>query len=120
MSIFDDDIKRLNFEDYIWILFAILSFFNIYGDYLQKEFIKSNNKKYEKNANTVFLLVLVLGFFIYLYFFYRNYKIFLKTKNEDKGIFVIKLIGSALLISGSICLIYFQYKQTNFIGTPGI
>ena len=120
MSILDNDIKRLNFEDYIWIVFAILAFLNIYGDNLQKEFLKSNNKKYETKANDVFLFVLIIGFFIYLYFFYRNYRIFLKTKDEDKGLFIIKLIGSAFLISGSICLIYFQYKQTDFIGTPGI
>ena len=120
MSIFNDDIKRLNFEDYIWIIFAILSFINIYGDYLQKEFLKTNDKNYEKNANNVFLLVLIIGFFIYLYFIYRNYRIFLNTNHKDKGLFIIKLIGSALLISGSICLIYFQYKQTDFIGTPSI
>ena len=120
MNIFDDDIKRLNFEDYIWFLFAILSFLNIYGDYFQKEFLKSNNKNYENKANDIFLFVLIIGFFIYLYFLYRNYRIFLKTNDEDKGFFLIKLIGSALLISGSICLIYFQYKQKDFIGTPGI
>ena len=120
MNIFDYDIKRLNFEDYIWIIFAVLAFFNIYGDNLQKEFLKTNDKNYEKKANDVFLLVLIVGFFIYLYFFYRNYRIFLKTKEEDKRLFIIKLIGSALLISGSMCLIYFQYKQTDFIGTPGI
>ena len=68
----------------------------------------------------VFLFVLIIGFIIYLYFLYRNYRIFLKTKDEEKGLFIIKLIGSALLLSGSICLIYFQYKQTDFIGTPGI
>ena len=120
MSIFDDDIKRLNFEDYIWFVFAILAFFNIYGDNLQKEFLKSNNKNIEKSANEIFLFVLIIGFIIYLYFFYRNYRIFLKTRDEDKSLFIIKLIGSALLISGSICLIYFQYKQNDFIGTPGI
>lgn len=120
MGIFEDDIKRLNFEDYIWILFAILSFINIYGDNLQKEFLKTNNKVCEKKANDTFLLVLIIGFFIYLYFFYRNYRIFLKTKEEEKGLFIVKLIGSALLISGAVCLIYFQYKQTDFIGTPGI
>jgi len=120
MSIFEDDIKRLTFEDYIWILFAILSFFNVYGDNLQKEFLKTNKKSYEKKANDIFLLVLIIGFFIYLYFFYRNYRAFLKTRDEDKGLFIIKLIGSALLISGSICLIYFQYRETDFIGTPGI
>lgn len=120
MNIFDDDIKRLDLEDYIWVIFAILAFFNIYGDNLQKEFLKTNDKKYEKRANNIFLLVLVIGFFIYVYFFYRNYRVFLKTRDEDKGLFIIKLIGSALLISGSICLIYFQYKQNDFIGTPGI
>jgi len=120
MNIFDDDIKRLDLEDYIWFVFAILAFLNIYGDKLQKEFLVSKNKNYEISANNIFLFVLIIGFFIYLYFFYRNYRIFLKTKDEDKGIFLIKLLGSALLISGSICLIYFQYKQTDFIGTPGI
>jgi len=120
MSIFEDDIKRLTFEDYIWIVFAILSFLNIYGDNLQKEFLISNNKNYEKRANDVFLFVLIIGFIIYLYFLYRNYRIYLNTKDSEKGLFIIKLIGSALLLSGSICLIYFQYKQTDFIGTPGI
>ena len=120
MSIFDDDIKRLNFEDYIWIIFAILAFLNIYGDWLQKEFLKTKKKLYENKANDVFLFVLIIGFFIYLYFFYRNYRAFLKVDEKDKELFIVKLIGSALLISGSICLIYFQYKQTDFIGTPGI
>lgn len=120
MNIFEDDIKRLNFEDYIWIIFAVLSFLNIYGDNLQKEFLITNNKSYENKANDVFLFVLIIGFFIYLYFLYRNYRIFLQTRDEEKGLFLIKLMGSALLLSGSICLIYFQYKQTDFIGTPGI
>ena len=111
---------QFNFEDYIWLIFAILAFLNIYGDKLQKEFLISKDEKCEKKANDVFLFVLIIGFFIYLYFFYRNYKIFLTMNDKDKNLFLVKLIGSALLISGSICLIYFQYKQTDFVGTPGI
>lgn len=120
MSIFDDDIKRLNLEDYIWFIFAVLAFLNIFGDNLEKEFIKTNNKCYRSNANKVFLFVLYIGFIIYIYFFYRNYRAFLKSSEEEKGLFLVKLIGSALLIGGAICLIYFQTKQADFVGTPAI
>lgn len=120
MSIFDDDIKRLTLEDYIWFIFAILAFLNIFGDNLQKEFLKTNDKCYEVKANNVYLFVLIIIFIIYIYFFYRNYRAFLKTNDNEKGLFLIKLIGSALLIGGAICLIYFQYNQSDFIGTPGI
>ena len=120
MSIFDDDIKRLNLEDYIWFIFAILVFLNIFGDNLEKEFIKTNNKEYKNKSNSVFLFVLIVVFIIYIYFFYRNYRAFIKVSDEEKGLYLIKLIGSSLLIGGAICLIYFQLNQTNFIGTPAI
>ena len=120
MSIFDDDIKRLDFEDYIWFIFAILAFFNIFGDNLQKKFLRSNDKYYENKANEVYIFVTVVILIIYIYFFYRNYKAFKKVKQEDKGMYLIKLIGSALLIGGIICLLYFQYNQSDFIGTPAI
>lgn len=120
MSMFDDDIKRLNFEDYIWIVFAILAFLNIFGDNLQKIFIRTNYSEFEDKANNVFLFTLIISFIIYIYFFYRNYRAFLKVSNNEKSIFLVKLIGSSLLIGGVICLIYFQANQTNFIGTPAI
>ena len=120
MSIFDDDISRLNLEDYIWIVFAILAFLNIFGDNLLKEFIKTKNKNFENRANKIFLFTLIVSFIIYIYFFYRNYIFFKKASNEDKFLLLIKLIGSSLLIGGTLCIIYFQIKQSDFIGTPAI
>ena len=120
MSIFDDDISRLNLEDYIWIVFAILAFLNIFGDNLLKKFIKSNNKNYENRANEIFLFTLIISFIIYIYFFYRNYVFYVKANNEEKSLLLIKLIGSALLLGGSICVAYFQIKQSDFVGTPAI
>ena len=55
-----------------------------------------------------------------IYFFIRNYKAFEKANDNEKKLFAIKLLGSALLISGVICLIYFQFKQVDFVGTPVI
>ena len=114
----DNDINRLDFENYIWIVFIILSILNIIGDYFQKEFLKTNNKKFENNANNIFLIVLIVSFIIYIYFFYRNYNAYLKIGLEEKGIYLVKLIGSSLIIGGVICLLYFQINQSDFIGTP--
>ena len=50
MSIFDDDISRLNFENYIWIIFAILAFLNIFGDKQLKKFIITGSKNYENKG----------------------------------------------------------------------
>lgn len=118
MDIFNNDLDRLNFEDFIWIIFIGLALLNIVGDHLLKEFIKYNNQNDESRANNIFLFVLIVTFFIYLYFFIRNFNALNKASEEEKNVFSIKLLGSAFLIAGVICLIYFQSKQVDFIGTP--
>ncbi len=116
----EKELKRLNFEDYIWIVVAILAFFNIIGDNFQKDFLKTNNNKYENNANGVYLFALGVSFLIYLYFLYRNYKFYKDCNTEEKTLLLIKLIGSSLILAGVACLIYFQLKDSDFIGTPAI
>ena len=115
-----NEINRLNLEDLIWVVFIILSAFNIYGDKLEKDYLKTNNQKYEKNANIVFEIVLIITFFIYIYFWQRNYKAYISARKEEKELLIIKLLGSSFLIAGIICLIYFQSKNSGFIGTPAI
>ena len=63
------EINRLNFEDFIWLIFIILGLMNIFGDYNEKEYLKSNNRMYENYANEIFELTLIITLFIYFYFF---------------------------------------------------
>lgn len=118
MNIFNNDLERLNFEDFLWILFIGLALLNIVGDNLLKEFIIDNNAEDSVKANNIFLFVLVVTFFIYLYFFIRNFNALERASEDNRRLLFIKLLGSTFLIAGIICLIYFQSKQTNFIGTP--
>ena len=93
------ELKRLHFENVIWIVFAGLCVLNILGD----------NE-----------LTLTMTFFIYLYFFNRNFKQLNKASSDKKALYEVKVLGSIFLISGIICLIYFQKKQKNFAGSPAL
>jgi hypothetical protein len=114
------EIRRLDFEDLLWVIFAILSILNIYGDYNDKEYLKTNNKMYDDTSSRVFEFTLTVTFFIYLYFLIRNYNAYSKVSAESKNLYLIKLFGSALLIGGVIALIYFQKNENSFIGSPAL
>ena len=109
-----EEIKRLNFEDFLWIVFIFLSIMNIYGDYNEKEFLKTNRKSFKDSANSIFELTIIVTFLIYIYFFVRNYNALEKATEEQKNLYAIKLLGSSLLIAGVLCLLYFQRKQRWF------
>lgn len=115
-----NDLKRLHFENFLWIVFGILCFMNVYGDYKEEEYLETDDKEFENQSNHIFEITLIITFFIYIYFFIRNYKAYEKASEEDKFLYSIKVLGSSFLIAGIICLIYFQTKQTSFVGSPAI
>lgn len=93
---------------------------NVYGDYNDEEYLKTDNKNFKIKSNKIFETTLIITFFIYLYFFLRNYKFYKKSSFHDKELYFIKLLGSSFLIAGIICLIHFQTKQSSFIGAPAL
>ena len=111
----NDELERLNFEDYIWIIFIILSILNIVCNKYQKEYVIRNNDRYEDVAKKISIIVLIVLFFIYLYFFLRNYNMYNSKVDATKEDF-IKLVGSLLFVIGTFCLLYFQVNSSdNFI-----
>ena len=115
-----DELKRLKFEDFLWITFAILCIINVYGDYNDKEFLITKNKIYKDKSNNIFEITLIVTFLIYLYFLKRNYKFYKKADFKDKELYSIKVLGNVFLLMGVICLIYFQTNQSSFIGSPAL
>lgn len=115
-----DELKRLKFEDLLWIVFGILCFMNVYGDRLQEKDISEHSKVREKQANEVFTFTLIVTFLIYIYFFLRNYNNYNNAKEKEKDLYRVKVMGSGFLIAGIVCLIYFQIQNKNFIGAPSL
>ena len=65
MDNIEKEIKRLDFEDIIWMVFIILSILNIVGNDNQKKYMISNNQYYEDKANNISIFVLTILFIIY-------------------------------------------------------
>ena len=115
-----EEIKRLNFEELIWIIFIIISILNIIGNSDEINYLKTNDISYQQESNYIFKITLIITFVIYIYFFNRNYKTYENANINEKKLYSIKLLGSSFLIAGIICLIYFQFNQNSFIGSPAI
>ena len=119
-NILSDDLKRLNFEDYVWIVFIFLCFLNICGNQLEKIFLRTNNSSFRRKSNNFYILALVIVFFIYSYFITRNLYQFHKANHQDKALYSIKVLGSILVLIGIVLLLYFQKNERTFVGSPGI
>lgn len=115
-----NELKRLNFEDIIWLVFIFLSFCNIIGNHFDKDFITTNSLESKTKANSIFLFALTFTFFLYIYFFIRNYHSYQNTSPKYKLLYMIKVLGSIFLIVGVLCLVYFQKNNDDFIGSPGL
>ena len=114
------ELKRLKFEDFLWVIFIVLAILNIAGDHNEINYIKTNENKYKNRSNDLFEFTIIVTIFIYIYFISRNYKFYKKAAYENKKLCFIKLLGSSLLLAGAICLLYFQDKQKNFVGSPAL
>lgn len=114
----ENEIKRLEFEDFIAILFIVTSVINIYANTLHVDYLKTNNKDKEKFARDLYLLVSVITIAVYYYFINRNYN-FLKTAQEkglDTRLHFIRLLGSIFFMVGILLVFYALVETKNIEG----
>lgn len=105
------EIKRLKFEELLWIIFAVISLLNVYGDKIEEEYVTTNQETYHYKSNKIFEITLIVTLLIYIYFFIRNYKALEKVPYHEKRLYEIRLLGSSFLIAGILFLIHFQARQ---------
>ena len=106
-----NQMKRLKFEELLWIIFAIISLLNVYGDKTEEEYVTTKQETYHDKSNKIFEITLMVTLLIYIYFFIRNYKALEKVPYHEKRLYEIRLLGGSFLIAGILLLIYFQTHQ---------
>lgn len=63
-----DEIKRLKFEDLLWIIFALLSMMNVYKYYNEEAFLETNNDYFKDKSNNILRMTLLITLLIYIHF----------------------------------------------------
>ena len=107
----ESELSRLRFEDFLWIFYGSIIISNIFGNYYEKEYLKTHNKECSIKSNYIFEIVLIFTFFIYIYIFLRNYNNYKNADASEKTVYLIRVFGAVFLIIGILCLIYYQDKQ---------
>lgn len=115
-------LKELEFEKILWFIFIFVSALNIYGDQLEELFITERDFKNEEIAKKIFTFTVAISLIIYLYFAYRNYKNLKEVlhNNEDTALYMVRFVGSILVVVGATFILYFQVNEPNSIGTPAV
>lgn len=114
------EIKRLEFEKYVWIVLISLGVLNILGDDEEQDYLRTKDYELHTHAKQIFKFSLIVSIIIYIYYFIRNYAFYEQMSGKKRETYFINLLGSVLLISAALCFLYFDEHQEDFEGTPSI
>lgn len=115
---YTEDLREVTINEWIWIIFVILSLANIYGDELEIHSLKEKHCR-DKKAKKVFLITASIALIIYFYFMKNSYNKLqkLKSQNKDTRLQEINFLGNTLVFLGALTLIYFNINNKQEITT---
>lgn len=113
-------IKRINIESFIWIIYIFLVCFNLYSNYLEKLYLKTNQKFYKQKFRQINKTVLTVILFIYIYFAYVAFKDettltrYKNTNPNKKRLTDLVFIAAILFLIGGVISLYVATKDDDF------
>lgn len=115
-----DTIKRINIESFIWIIYIFLVCFNLYSNYLEKLYLKTNQKFYKQKFRQINKTVLTVILFIYIYFAYVAFKDettltrYKNTNPNKKRLTDLVFVAAILFLIGGVISLYVATKDDDF------
>lgn len=109
----DSAIEELKIDEFIWVIFIILSILNIVGDKCLENYYKYNNNDKEKQAKDIFTLSVFVSLIIYLYLLYKRYNVYKENviNSKETKICGLRLFGTILVVSATIIFFYCQLED---------
>ena len=116
MSINYERLKEIKINDFIFVVYIVISIAAIICNNIEEDNIK-NNKESTKVITSIRSAIIIVGILIYLYFVYTSYKNF-KNPNKnlskkDKKANNYALLSSILFLIASIIVFYVNLLNTN-------
>lgn len=102
-------LEKIKIENWIWILYLFLIGFSFYSNYLETEYIKTNNVEAKEKYRRSIIIIFSIALLVYLYFFEDNLKDVadLTVFDSPKKVFLNKanlLASTLIVIAGCIFL----------------
>lgn len=109
------DLEKIKLEDYIWYIYLFIIAFNLYSNYLEKQYITTGDiqarDKFRLINNTVLSVILV----IYLIFLYAAFKDLKDLKHNDsaikKRLTTLAVIAALLFVIAGAITLYVSLKK---------
>lgn len=108
-------LKRIDIESFIWIIYIFLIGFNLYSNYLEKLYLKTNQPFYKKkfqNINKVVLTVILLIYIYFVYIAYQDETSLTRYNSKNKKFYTdLIFIASILFLIGGAISLYVASKS---------
>lgn len=106
-------VSELVIDEWIWVVFIILSALNIGGDELEKKYCINHEEKAKIRSKKIFKLTVFISFLIYLYLASKNCKKYhkLKSANQDTNLIGTRCLASILVVIASSLFLMAQLRD---------
>lgn len=108
----NNEIRDVTINEWIWVVFALLSLANIYGDELELSSLQ-HDYKHNKTSRKIFLTTASIALLIYFYFVINSYNklVNLKKENKNTSLQEANLYGNILVFVGAFILLCVNKKN---------
>jgi len=115
-----EGIKELSNDNILSAITIAVTIITIIGNNTYKKYYRTGLKKYIEDSRTFYLISLTIALGVYLIFEKSNYdNLKNKVMNSDNPTpAFVRLVGSVLIVIGTLCFIYYQLKEEYPGGGP--
>ena len=110
----------LNNDNALTAILIVVAIITIAGNNTYKKYYQTGLKKFVDNSKVYYITSLTIALGIYLIFEKSNYEnLKNKVMNSDNPTpAFIRLVGSVLIVIGTLCFIYYQLNEEYPAGGP--
>ena len=98
-----ESLKEIKDENIVWGVYIFIVFAAFLSNKIESDYVLTGSKKDYREFHAINLTVLSIGFFIYVYFLYRNFQHFNKKRSVSN---YLSLISSIILLIAGALLIF--------------
>lgn len=98
-----EHLEEIKDENIVWGIYIFIVFAALLSNKLEEDYILTGSKNDYDEFHKINLIILSIGFFIYVYFLYRNFQHINKKRSIPN---YLSLISSILFITAGALLIF--------------